>query len=127
MLKNRQLKFNKKSKSNTELYRYAFESFYGIGSRSTVILYKQFGLNIRTRLNFIGSKIYASVYKIVNKLTFKDNLKNTIIENRKFVLEQLKNYKSIRHFFRYPARGQRTHTNAKTRKNLKNNSISNLT
>ena len=41
-------------------------------------------------------------------------LKEIIKKNIEFMIE-LKSYRGIRHKLKYPVRGQRTHTNAKTR------------
>jgi small subunit ribosomal protein S13 len=42
---------------------------------------------------------------------YKDSIKNNII-----FLSKIKTYKGVRHKLGYPVRGQRTHTNAKTKK-----------
>ena len=49
----------------------------------------------------LGKKLYTSV---------KENLE---------FLSKIKTYRGLRHKFKYPSRGQRTHTNAKTKQKFK--------
>jgi len=98
----------------------AVKQNFGISDSSVSNICKKFGLNRRIEIVKIKFKIRSKISKIVTKLTFKKNLKNKIISIRKFAIEKLKNYKGVRYFLRYPVRGQRTHTNSKTRKHLKN-------
>jgi small subunit ribosomal protein S13 len=51
-------------------------------------------------------------------LIIKDDLKNEINKNIK-KLKKIKAYKGFRHKLKLPVRGQRTKTNAKTRKKIK--------
>jgi small subunit ribosomal protein S13 len=50
-------------------------------------------------------------------VSYSDTLKTKIRRVVNFYVK-LKNYKGIRHNLGYPVRGQRTHTNAKTRKKI---------
>ena len=116
---------------NTRLKNYfftrKFQKLYGIGINLLLSFYRRFGLNIRLKNNQFNSKININISKLVDKFTYKNNLKSLLLNNRRFILEKLKNYKSIRHSLRYPVRGQRTHTNAKTRKKLKYEGVCSLT
>ena len=51
----------------------------------------------------------------LTKINIGKNLKD-FIRNNIFFYVKVKNYKGNRHRLKYPTRGQRTHTNAKTRK-----------
>ena len=104
-----------------------FQNLYGIGINSLLIFSKRFGLNRRLKCNQINIETYNNISRLTDKLTHKNNLKSVLIDNRKFIIEKLKNYKGVRHLLRYPVRGQRTHTNGKTRKILKYDSICHLT
>ena len=76
------------------------------------------------RLFGINSKFNISHIKNNAVQSFKSKLENSLINKKlsfynkeaiKFLI-QSKTYKGIRHKFYLPVRGQRTHTNAKTRK-----------
>ena len=94
---------------------------FGIGNSSIEKICKKFGLNNRIHILKCKLKTTRRINNLINKLTFKRTLKNKIIRIRKFSMEELKNYKGIRYELGYPIRGQRTHTNAKTRKKLQKN------
>lgn len=99
-----------------------FKKLYGVGESSLYSFRILFGLNSRYRLNNFNQKTKRSINQIVDKLTHKNSLKLKLLGYRKFTVEVLKNYKGVRHNLRYPVRGQRTHSNAKTRKRLKSSS-----
>lgn len=84
---------------------------------------------IKTFYDFVGlnSRIGAEKFKRRQLSTL--NQKITKLETGKKLKEKIKNiinfsikirtYKGMRHKLRYPTRGQRTHTNAKTRRKFK--------
>ena len=96
---------------------------FGISNSSITKICNKFGLNgrINIKTSKCNLKTTRKVNKFINKLTFKRSLKSKIVKRRKFAIETLKNYKGVRYNLGYPIRGQRTHTNARTRKKLKNN------
>jgi len=96
-----------------------FKNLYGVGEKSLILFRTLFGLNVRYKLNTFHKKTKKNINQIVDRLTYKNNLKLKLLSYRKFTIDILKNYKGVRHSFRYPVRGQRTHSNAKTRKKLK--------
>lgn len=96
-----------------------FKKTYGIGSISLNCFLNYYGINTRLHKLKIKQEISNRIRLLIDELTFRKTLKTKLITNRKFVLERLKNYISFRHLYRYPIRGQRTHTNGSTRKILK--------
>jgi len=104
-----------------------FKKIYGIGKNRLIFFYNQFGLNKRFQFNKVNYTVFLSVNKLTDKFTYKNTFKSVLIKIRKFTVEKLKNYKGARHLLRYPVRGQRTHTNAKTRKKLKQGGVLDLT
>lgn len=104
-----------------------FKRIYGIGKNRLIFFYNLFGLNKRLQFNKVSYIIFLSINKLVDKFTYKNTLKSVLVKIRKFTVEKLKNYKGARHLLRYPVRGQRTHTNAKTRKKLRQGVILDLT
>jgi small subunit ribosomal protein S13 len=76
---------------------------------------KKSGLNNRIDYSFIKRKHVYRFSKIVSKIYTEKRLKERVQNNISF-LYNIKSYKGNRHKLKYPTRGQRTHTNAKTRK-----------
>ena len=104
-----------------------FKDIYGIGDNTILSIKKKYGLNNRIKTPKIKYVVSEKIRKTINKITFKNTLRNKQIEIRKFTVTSLKNYKGFRHLLRYPVRGQRTHSNGKTRKILKKTKNSSLT
>ena len=87
----------------------------GIGS-SRIKKAAQFcGLNSKKSFNGLRPKQESDFYKTIEE---NKNLKESKKEFLSFLIK-LNSYKGIRHKLKYPARGQRTHTNAKTKKKFK--------
>lgn len=96
---------------------------YGINFNILFNLYLKYGLNNRLNNSLKFKKKHLSLFnnQVKKKITGK-NLKLQIRKNIDFY-KKLKNIKGLRHKLNYPVRGQRTHTNAKTRKKIKDGSI----
>jgi small subunit ribosomal protein S13 len=80
--------------------------------------HQKYGLNLKkidSTLNIKQKTQYNVFFK--NKLLGK-TLKQNIKDNIDFIIKH-KTYKGMRHKQQFPARGQRTHTNAKTKKKIK--------
>jgi small subunit ribosomal protein S13 len=96
-----------------------FNRTLGIGFKKSIDFLHFSGLNTRKSPSFIKNKHSADVSKFVANFSLvgRKVITNTK-ENIEF-LSKIKSYKGLRHKMRYPVRGQRTHTNAKTRKKFK--------
>jgi small subunit ribosomal protein S13 len=109
---------NKLSTNKKSFLKNLIENNYGIGIKTGTTFFKKLGLNNRINPKTFKRKQINEINK--NSLnTFsgkklKENKKNIIL-----FLSKNKTYKGIRHKLKYPARGQRTHTNAKTKKKFK--------
>jgi ribosomal protein S13 len=79
----------------------------------------QFGLNKNKNSFNIRTK-HALI--LVKKLTTNLKIKEELSKFSSFS-SKIKNYKYFRNLNGYPSRGQRTHTNAKTKKKIKFKSI----
>jgi small subunit ribosomal protein S13 len=88
---------------------------FGIGKKFKRMFNLKNGVNTRV-FSYLNRSLKLKNNKTIkNYLKKKPNLKNEIKERVAFLIK-LKSFKGLRHILRYPARGQRTHTNAKTRK-----------
>ena len=90
----------------------------GLGKSRSTNISLNVGLNTRTNPKILKLKQYTKVEKQIKTLETGKKLINSKIENINFLLKN-KTYKGVRHKLRYPVRGQRTHTNAKTKKKIK--------
>ena len=96
--------FNKKTINN-----------YGIGKNKISNLVKYVGLNVRKYPSLFKLKQQLEVEKKIKKITHGKKYKDNVKESISF-LSKIKTYIGVRHKLGYPVRGQRTHTNAKTKK-----------
>jgi small subunit ribosomal protein S13 len=113
--------FNIKLTETKELNS-AFKSIFGLNYSKTSQLYKLLGLNKRYKWTLNKLEILQT-YKIKLYLPdiafFDSELKRLIsLEKEKFL--ELKCYKRNRFLLNLPTNGQRTRSNAKTKRKLKN-------
>jgi small subunit ribosomal protein S13 len=88
---------------------------FGVGNKKTQQLFKWSGLNARANPKFLKKKQLNNVNKTLKTYKTGKNLKDKTYEFIEFLIKT-RTYKGVRHKLKYPTRGQRTHTNAKTRK-----------
>lgn len=88
---------------------------YGVGENKISFLLKTLGLNIRKTPKKIKMKQQTEVDKKLKAIPHGKRLKDSI-KDRIVFLSKIKTYSGVRHRLGYPVRGQRTHTNAKTKK-----------
>lgn len=102
----------------TSFLKTFINSNYGVGIQTGTTIFRNLGLNTRLNSAIVKRKQMNDINKKTQLLNtgkkLKDKIANTII-----FLSKNKTYKGIRHKLKYPARGQRTHTNAKTKKKFK--------
>lgn len=99
---------------------YALEKFgsrFGISIKK-MLLYSQFKGSNPKNIRFKLRRFQNSYVRQQFDLEFFSKLK-TIITKRLFFFWNIRLYRGIRHMLRLPARGQRTHTNRKTKKKFK--------
>lgn len=120
-------KYSKNIKIQNKFNLSAFKKLYGINNKTIFSFCNKYGLNIKNKNINLKYNVYRKIKNWTNKITFKDTLRNKILDIRNFTVKRLKNYIGARHSLRYPVRGQRTRTNAKTRKRLKSQKLCNLT
>jgi small subunit ribosomal protein S13 len=94
----------------------------GFGFHKINGLYNFIGLNRRIKNVIIRYLQHSKINQIIKKISYDKMLKIKIKRVIDFYI-QIKCYRGIRHKYKLPVRGQRTHTNAKT--NRQNNSKKN--
>jgi small subunit ribosomal protein S13 len=98
---------------------YALTYVFGIGIKSSRDILAKLKINIDTRAKDLTDEEVAAIQKEVNgKYTTEGQLRKEITLNIKR-LQEIGSYRGLRHKRGLPVRGQRTKTNARTRKGPK--------
>jgi small subunit ribosomal protein S13 len=93
-------------------------SIWGINKPKIKTFYNSFGLNYRIEAIKFKRKQLGGLNQKIKKIETGKKLKEKIKNIINFSIK-IRTYKGLRHKLRYPTRGQRTHTNAKTRRKFK--------
>jgi len=113
MLSNKQ---NLKLKKSN--YILNFSLMYGVGKFRLQNISKSLGINSRFFNIKTKKKLNLKIEFFFKRFQYSSHLRNRIKKNFDF-LWLIRNYKGFRHKFHLPARGQRTKTNARTKKKFK--------
>jgi small subunit ribosomal protein S13 len=92
--------------------------FFGIGKTNVKQLAKMAKINLDTRIKDLSRDEISSLMKALESFKTEGDLKKEIRENIDR-LKAIKCYRGIRHIVSLPLRGQRTKSNARTRKGKK--------
>jgi small subunit ribosomal protein S13 len=92
-----------------------FSNLYGINVKKVQNLSVKLGLNPLNKHFKFKKKNISVVLKNFNSNDYDKNLKLQIKKNIKY-LNHIRTTRGIRHILKLPSRGQRTKTNAKTKK-----------
>lgn len=93
----------------------ALRSIYGVGPKVAVDVLTKVGIDLETSSNDITEEQVQAIRAALEEYTVEGDLRREIALNIKR-LKDLGCYRGIRHRKGLPVRGQRTHTNARTRK-----------
>ena len=89
---------------------------FGIGRKSANDILKMAGVNPDTRVKDLTEDEEAALREVIDKnYTIEGDLRREVALNIKRLME-IGCYRGLRHRKGLPVRGQRTHTNARTRK-----------
>jgi small subunit ribosomal protein S13 len=94
----------------------ALTYIYGIGNARALNICSKAGIPLERRVNQLTEDEIVKLREIVDQdYTVEGDLKREVTMNIKQLMD-LGCYRGIRHRRKLPVRGQRTHTNARTRK-----------
>ncbi len=95
----------------------ALTYIYGIGSTTAHKICKKLKINLNLRTHQISEDKLSEVRSLIEKehSVLEGDLRRKVSTDIKRLIE-IGCYRGIRHVKKLPVRGQRTHTNAKTRK-----------
>lgn len=92
--------------------------FFGIGRTNVKELAKKAKIDLNTRIKDLSRDDVSSLMKALESFKVEGDLKKEIRESIDR-LKAIRAYRGIRHIVSLPCRGQRTKTNARTRKGKK--------
>ncbi len=99
------------------------QSIFGIGSTRAKVLLEKMGIDRRTRVNELTDEQANTLTNLIqNDYKVEGDLRREVTGNVKRLME-INCYRGIRHKRGLPVRGQRTHTNARTRKGPRRTAI----
>jgi len=95
----------------------ALRYIYGIGPKNAVEILQRAGVNFRTKTDDLTEGEIARIREVLDTGGYKveGDLRREVAQNIKALMD-MGCYRGLRHRKRLPVRGQRTHTNARTRK-----------
>jgi small subunit ribosomal protein S13 len=94
----------------------ALTYIYGIGRSISAKILSQAGVDPGTPVTKLSDKEVTSIKGVIDRdLKVEGDLKREVSQNIKRLMD-LGSYRGLRHRRGLPVRGQRTHTNARTRK-----------
>jgi len=100
----------------------ALQDIYGIGKTLSVDICKKVNIDKATKVINIENETIVKIQNVVNSYKIEGFLRRDISMNIKRLVD-IKCYRGKRHRSGLPCRGQRTKTNAKTRKKNKYNKL----
>ncbi|HLC07581.1 MAG TPA: 30S ribosomal protein S13 [Candidatus Babeliales bacterium] len=102
---------------------YSLPYIFGIGLASAQDILTKLGINFDTRVKDLTDSEIAAIQKeITDNYKVEGELRKEITLNIKR-LQEIASYRGLRHKRGLPVRGQRTKTNARTRKGPKKNPV----
>lgn len=93
----------------------ALTSIYGIGRPTSIKLCQQVNIDPATKVSQLSEEQLEALRTEIAKFTVEGDLRRTVTMNIKRLMD-LGCYRGLRHRRGLPVRGQRTKTNARTRK-----------
>lgn len=88
---------------------------YGIGQHKSTTILKEAGIDPNLRIHKLTPNQIAKIQKIIDKINTEGNLRKLVRDNIQR-LKRIGSYRGLRHTQNLPVRGQRTRTNARTKR-----------
>ena len=88
---------------------------YGVGKKRVFEILKRADIDSNRKANDLSDQEVASLQKAIDTIPTEGALRKIVSDNIKR-LKQINSYRGLRHNSRLPVRGQRTRSNARTRR-----------
>lgn len=92
---------------------------YGIGPKTSYDILKKAGVDSTVRAKNLTDQEISKIQEVINQDLIVEGELQRIISGNIKRLKDIKSYRGIRHSLNLPSRGQRTKTNARTRRGKK--------
>lgn len=110
------LQFFDKKLPHKKQVKYTLTYIFGINLWNAEYICKNTGINPSVRMDLLNKNQINKLINYINKyVEVEQDLKN-LLKQRLSTLRSIKNYRGLRNWHGLPVRGQRTHTNRKTKK-----------
>jgi small subunit ribosomal protein S13 len=99
----------------------ALKKVYGINKYTSLFICKKLGFSLNFKTKNLTNNQKLSIIRVIEKLQVlinSDLKKKKSLEKKKLI--EIKLYRGLRKLKGYPVRGQRTRSNARTAKKIKN-------
>jgi len=93
----------------------ALTAVYGIGKPTAINICKEVGIERTIKIKELNEEQLNAIREVISKIVVEGDLRREVSMNIKRLMD-LGCYRGIRHRRGLPLRGQRTRTNARTRK-----------
>ena len=104
---------------NEKQIHVALTYVYGIGPKTSALILEQAKVEPTTRVKDMTDDEISRIQDVINNdLTVEGELQRMVVGNIKR-LKEIRSYRGSRHANNLPSRGQRTRTNARTRRGKK--------
>ncbi|MFC1749919.1 30S ribosomal protein S13 [Pseudomonadota bacterium] len=88
---------------------------YGIGRQNVTQILKDANIDPSTKADKLSRDQIATLQRVIEKINTEGNLRKLIRDNVER-LKRISTYRGLRHTLNLPVRGQRTRTNARTKR-----------
>ncbi len=92
---------------------------YGIGQKTSLDILKKAGIEETIRVKDLTDSDISKIQEVINNEVIVEGELQRIVSSNIKRLKDIKSYRGIRHSANLPTRGQRTKTNARTRRGKK--------
>lgn len=93
----------------------ALTYLYGVGRSNVYDILSRANIDPAKRVNKLSAEEMSRIQKVLDNYKIEGDLRSEIAENIK-ILKEIKSYRGLRHSKNLPVRGQRTRSNARTKR-----------
>lgn len=104
---------------NEKQIRYALQYVYGIGDKTSVDILERANVELTVRVKDLTDAEISRIQDVINERYIVEGELQRVVTTNIKRLKDVKTYRGDRHSRNLPSRGQRTRTNARTRRGKK--------
>ncbi len=104
---------------NEKQIRYALQYVYGIGDKTSVDILERANVDLTVRVKDLTDAEISRIQDVINERYIVEGELQRVVTTNIKRLKDVKTYRGDRHSRNLPSRGQRTRTNARTRRGKK--------